>query len=101
MTAQPGGDEVARGFAAAGGIIGLLVIAFLNAVACYLVVGLATPAVGSTSDYVRFVGYFFVVGNVATIAGSIALGLKGRWALAYGLILLTVPVCFAFVRAGS
>jgi hypothetical protein len=81
MTAQPGGDEVARGFAAAGGIIGLLVIAFLNAVACYLVVGLATPAVGSTSDYVRFVGYCFVVGN--------------------GLILLTVPVCFAFVRAGS
>jgi hypothetical protein len=98
MSPQTGKDEVVRGFATAGGIIGLLVIAFLNAVACYLVVALATPAAGSPSDYVKFVAYSFVVGNVSTAAGAIALALKGRWGLAYGLILLTVPVCFGFVQ---
>jgi hypothetical protein len=101
MSPEPGRDEVVRGFATAGGIIGLLVIAFLNAVACYIAVGLATPAAGSTSDHVRSVGYFFVAGNLATMAGSIALGLKGRWALAYGLILLTVPACFGLARMAS
>ena len=98
MSPQPGKDQVVSGFATLGGIIGLLVIAFLNAVACYIAVGLATPAAGSPSDYVRSVTYFFVIGNVATTAGAIALGLKRRWALAYGLVLVTVPVCFGVVQ---
>jgi hypothetical protein len=98
MSPQSGDNPVVRAFAKTGGAIGLLLIAFLNAVACYLVVALATPAVGSPSDYVRFVAYSFVVGNVATAAGAIALALKGRWGLAYGLILITVPVCFGFVQ---
>jgi len=97
MSPETGKDEVVRSFATAGGVIGLLVLAFLNAAACYLAVTLAAPGAGSPSDHVRFVAYSFVIGNVATAAGAIALALKGRWWPAYGLILLTVPACFGFV----
>jgi hypothetical protein len=96
MSQEPGKDGVVGGFATAGGIFGLLVLAFLNAAACYLVVTAAAPGAGLPSDHVKFVAYSFVIGNLATAAGAIALALKGRWWPAYGLILLTVPACFGF-----
>jgi hypothetical protein len=84
---DPQPNAVVRFFADAGAAIGLILVAILNVVLSVVLVEFARQG------FFTLAAMLLLVANILTIAGSAALGMKRRWGLAYGLLLITVPAC--------
>jgi hypothetical protein len=73
------------------GMVGLIALALLNAAVSVVLVALATPGDGGRSGAFDLFIAGFVVANLSMILAGFALALKGKWGVAYAVMLLPVP----------